>query len=279
MKKKFLFLLLAFVGLLTLTGCWPGEIAVETEFDNLKGAGTRTIVLDVMDDTLSETLIPNPDDPDGVKDKGAVINDKHIVGGIAEIQSWLEENAPEFITVETMRTEGYHRYFTLTYSFDSFEEFMEKYEDMVNLSTTMSWEDFDDTEKPSWTVTGNKVVFKESKVIFEASIDWAIDGIYNNLYDAADLAGYVGKADISVFANYKVTLGDGYFEELQHFDPEAPDGEDTGKMIFIVSEDFEVEGAYPKSNLGLIIGSIAGGVVIILGIVIALVFYKKKKVA
>ena len=279
MKKRLLILLVAIVGLLTLTGCWPGEIGVETVFNNTKGEGKRTIVLDVMDDTLSETPIPNPDDPEGVEDKGAVVNNKHITGGIVEIQTWLEENAPEFITVEPMRVEGYHRFFTLTYAFKDFEDFLAKYKTLVDLSPSMSWDDFDDTEKPSWTVSGNKVVFKESKAIFEASIDWAIDGVYNSIYDAADLAGFVGKADISVFANYKVMLGDGSYEELQHFDPEAVDGEGTGKMIFITSEDFAAEGVFPAKKTALIIAAIAGAVVVIAGVTLAFVFLKKKKVA
>ena len=112
----------------------------------------------------------------------------------------------------------------------------------------MSWDDFDADEKPSWTVNGNTVIYTESKAILEASLDWAIDGIFNSIYDAADLTGWVGKADISVLANYKVTVGDGNYEELQRFDPNAADGEDKGKMVYVNSESFEVTGDYPKAK-------------------------------
>lgn len=277
MQKKLLMLVLAIIGIFALTGCWPGEIGVETVFENKAGAGTRTIVLDVMDDTLSQTAIPNPDDPDGTEDKGAVVNDKHITGGLSAIQTWLENNAPNFITVKPMRVEGYHRYFTLEYKFDDFDDFLTKYETLVNLSPTMSWSDFDATEKPTWTVSGNTATFKESKAIFEASIDWAIDGIYNSIYDAADLTGFVTKADISVFANYSVKVGDQTFEELQHYDPDAVDNEGTGKMIFVESEDFELTGTYPSNVLTIVL--IAAAIVAVAaGGVIGFMMLKKKPV-
>ncbi|QWB96247.1 hypothetical protein KHQ89_02070 [Mycoplasmatota bacterium] len=54
MKKvrKYLVLVLMAVLALSLTACWNGEIGVVTTF-NADGSGTRTITLDVMDDTLS----------------------------------------------------------------------------------------------------------------------------------------------------------------------------------------------------------------------------------
>ncbi|NLD25811.1 MAG: hypothetical protein GX661_00450, partial [Acholeplasmataceae bacterium] len=243
MRKKFVAFFALVLLVLAMTGCWAGEISVSTEFE-ADGSGKRVIVLDVMDDTLSTEPITNPDDPDGTEGKGAVLNDKHITGGIPAIQTWLEENAPDFITVEPMKTEGYHRYFTLSYTFENFDDFLTKYKTLVNLSPNMKWDDFDETELPTFTSEGfikKKVTFKESNAIVNASLDWAIDGIYNDIYDPSDLIGYVEKANISVLANYTITIGGEKYEELQHFDPEAPDEEYTGKVVYVTSDNFTLE--------------------------------------
>lgn len=275
MKKRIALLVVMLFSVFALSACWPGEIGITTEF-NADGSGTRTIVLDVMDDTLSSTPIINPDDPDQTEGKGAVINNQHITGGLMEIQTWLEDNAPDFITVEDARTEGYHRYFTLTYSWDDFDDFLEKQETLVNLSPTLSWSDFDAAELPQLDVKGgyNKTLtFTESKAIVEASLDWAIAGIYNDIYDPVTLADYVTKADISVLAGYTVTIAEGEFAELSYYDADAEDGEGTGKVIFVESEEFEVEGSF--TNTGLIVGTIVGAVALIAGAVLVLTRFKK----
>lgn len=277
MKKKLLTVVTLLVLGFALTGCWAGEIGVTTVF-NQDGSGTRSIVVDIMDDTLSETPIVNPDDPEGTEGKGAVVNNKHITGGLLEIQTWLTENAPDFITVEPVRTEGYHRYFTLTYSWDNFEEFLQKYEALVDLSPTLSWSDFTDAEKPTLEKTGlfNKTLtFKESKVLVEASLDWAIDGIWNDIYDAADLGDYVTKADITVLAGYTVTILDGKYEELPYYDEDALEGDQvtTGATVYVQAEDFEVSGVYADTTV--IIVSIVAGVVLIGGAVFAVLKLKK----
>ncbi len=274
--KKFGLLVLMAIFALALTACWPAEVGVVTHF-NADGSGTRVITVDIMDDTLSATPIINPDDPDQTEGKGAVLNDKHVTGGIIAIQTWLDENAPSFITVEEATVDGYHRYFTMSYEFSDFDDFLAKYEQLVNLSPNLSWDDFDDAEKPMLEVTGGytkTLVFSESKAIVEASLDWAVDGIWNDIYDEADLAGYVTKADISVFANYEVTIGEENYQELQYYDPTAPDGDtNVGKMIYVTSESFEVTGTYP--NTGLLIGTIVGGAAVIgLGVFLVIKFKK-----
>jgi hypothetical protein len=254
MKKLFaLIVLLAFA--FVLNACWPGEITVETTF-NIDGSGTRYIILDVMDDTLSTTPITNPDDPAGTEGKGAVLNDKHIDGGVIAIQTWLEENAPDFITVHDAKVEGYHRIFTMSYEFKDFDDFLTKYQTLVNLSPTLSWDDFDASELPTLVVSGGftkTLTFKESKAIVDASLDWAIDGIWNSIYDEADLAGFVTKNDISVLANYSVTINEGKVEELRFYNPTAADGAGTGKVIFVESDSFEVSGSFFNVTLLIIV--------------------------
>ncbi|MDO9629864.1 MAG: hypothetical protein Q7I99_08165 [Acholeplasmataceae bacterium] len=253
--RRVLSLVVLLIMALALTACWPGEITVSTEF-NADGSGTRYIILEVMDDTLSTTAITNPDDPAGTEGKGAVLNDKHITGGVIAIQTWLENNAPSFITVHAPKVTGYVRTFTMSYTFDDFDDFIDKYKTLVNLSPNLSWNDFDEAEYPTLTVSGGltkTLKFKESKAIVDASLDWAIDGIFNSIYDEADLAGFVTKADISVLANYKVTINDGKFEELRAYDPTAPDGDSTGKVIFVESENFEVTGQFFNTTLLIII--------------------------
>lgn len=273
--RRIVSLLVLALFVFALSACWPGEIEVSTTF-NADGSGTRYIILDVMDDTLSATPITNPDDPAGTEGKGAVINNQHITGGLIAIQTWLEENAPDFITVHAAKVEGYHRIFTMSFDFKNFDDFLDKYEQLVNLSPNMSWDDFDEDEYPTLEITGGfkkTLTFKESKAIVQASLDWAIDGIYNSIYDAANLAGFVGKADISVLANYKVTINEGSFEELRFYDPTAADGAGTGKVIFVVSENFTATGEFV--NTGLIVGLVVG-VVAVAGAG-AFVFLKLKK--
>ncbi len=273
--KRVLSLVVLLVLALALTACWPGEITVSTEF-NADGSGTRYIILEVMDDTLSTTAITNPDDPEGDEGKGAVLNDKHITGGVIAIQTWLEDNAPSFITVHDATVSGYVRTFTMSYTFTDFDDFLDKYEELVNLSPNLSWEDFDADELPTLTTTGSftkTLTFKESKAIVDASLDWAIDGIFNSIYDEADLAGFVGKADISVLANYKVSINEGSLEELREYDATAPDGDFDGKVIFVESENFEVTGQFFNTTLLIIV--ILG--VAVVGVGGFFVFKKLKK--
>jgi hypothetical protein len=277
MKKvrKYLVLVLMAVLALSLTACWNGEIGVVTTF-NADGSGTRTITLDVMDDTLSDTAITNPDDPDGTEGKGAVLNDKYIDGGVLAIYTWLEDNSPSFITVEPAEVDGYHRYFTLRYDFDDFDDFLDKYEQLVNLSPNLNWSDFDDSEKPSLEIEGGftkTLTFSESKAIVEASLDWAIDGIWNDIYVEGDLAGFVTKADIAVLAGYTVNIGEESIEELSYYDPDAEDGDSTGAMVYVESTDFDLSGSF--TNTGLIIGLSIAVVVVIGAGVFAFIKFKK----
>lgn len=276
MKKKVLTLVL-FLGLaLMLMGCWPAEVGVTTTF-NADGSGERTIVIDIMDDTLSDEPIVNPDDPDQDEGKGAVINNKHITGGLPEIQTWLEDNAPDFITVEDSYIEGYHRYFVMSYTWDDFDDFIEKYQTLVNLSPNLSWDDFDEDELPKLETSGlynRELKFSESRAVVEASLDWAVDGIWNDIYDEADLAGFVTKADISVLAGYKVVINDSEMEKEAAYDPDAQDGDDgTGAVVFVEDETFEASGEFTRT--GMIVGTIVVGVLLVGGAVFAVLKFKK----
>ena len=264
---------------ITLSGCWAGEITVDTTF-NADGSGTRSYILYVYDEDLSNEPIKNPEDPEGTKGKGAVINNPHVDGGVIAIQDWLETNAPKFMTVEDMKTEGLYRIFTLTYEFKNFDDFLNKYEQLVNLSPTLNWSDFEDS-KPTFESKGfltKEVKFTETKELVAASMDWAIDGIYNNIWNAATLEGFgVTKNDIAVFANYKLKVGDGYYEELQHYDETVPDGENLGKMVYVTSLDFSVTGSETnKTGIALLV---VGIVIVVVAVGAGVFFVLKKKKA
>ena len=272
--KRIISLLITLTLVFTLAGCWAGEVSVDTTFEK-DGSGTRTIVLAVMDDTLSTTPITNPDDPDGTEGKGAVINNQHITGGIAAIYTWLDDNAPTWMTVEAMTTEGVTRYFELSYTFTSFEDFLAKYEELVDLSPSAAWADFTADELPTFECEGlftNACTFNESIDLVNASLDWAVDGIWTDIYDESTLAGYVTKADISVLSSYKVTLGGEVVEEVSAFDPDAVDGEGTGKVLYPTGPTWEVVGEFPNTTAYIITAVIA--VVVVAGGV--LVVIKKK---
>ncbi len=100
-----------------------------------------------------------------------------------------------------------------------------------------------------------------------------MDGIYSDLHNVQNLAGYVGKADIWTLANYRVTIGDNTYEELRHYDETRPDGEHLGKIVFVESQLFSLSGEY--RNTGLVIAAIAVVGAIVAGIVVLLVRKRK----
>jgi len=278
MKKRISLLSLSLLFVFIMAGCWNGEVFVDTTFE-MDGSGERIFQLTVLDDTLSTETILNPDDPDGVSDKGPVINNKHIVDGIPAIQTWLEENAPDFITVHDMETDGIKRIFTLSFTWDDFDEFLDKMQQLVDASPVLSWDDFDADELPSFEVSGTinqTATFTESRVIVDAALDWAIDGIFNDIYDADDLAGFVDKGDIAILADYRVTLNGEVVEERMHYDPDLEDPNDdlnTGLVVYPSEDAYTVSSE--ATNMGLVSGIIALGVVIIGGTVGFIVFKKK----
>ena len=275
MKKAKVVAQLVLVSFL-LVSCWPAEVDVSTTF-KADGSGTRVIIVDIMDDTLSSGPIPNPEDPEATKGKGPVINDWHIDGGLMNIQTWLEQNSPSWMRIEAVSVDGVHRRFRMSYDFSSFDDFLAKYETLVNLSPNLSWNDFDAAEKPRWQTSTSgfdrTVTFTESRDIVLASLDWAADGIYNDLYNVQSLAGYVGKADIWALANYRVAIGDDAYEELRHYDKTRPDGEHLGKVVFVESQIFSLSGESRNTGLIIAVIAIAGAVV---AAVVTLLLRKKK---
>lgn len=271
MKKRSLLLVLVLVLTLTLTGCWPGEVQVDTQI-NTDGSGTRSYVLSVYDDSLQTDPITNPDDPDGTEGKGAVINSVHITGGVIAIQTWLTDNAPEWMTVEDMKTEGNQRIFTLTYDFTDFEDFLAKYEELVDLSPNLSWSDFEENEKPTFVCEGfltKECTFTESTDLVNATLDWAKDGIWTDIYDEATLAGYVTKEDIAVLADYTLNLNGETVEELHAYDADAVDGDGTGAVVNVTSDTFTLATSFTNitSVVIIVVAAVAvvgGGVILFL---------------
>ena len=270
MKRKLTFLSII-VFTMVLSACWSGEIGVDTVMD-VNGAGHRDFYVVVYDDTLSSTPIINPNDPDGSKGNGPVLNAQHIEGGIPAIQDWLEDNTPAFLEVLPMRTEGVQRIFTVRMTFDSFEDFLSQYEQVVNLSPTLSWSDFTDAEKPTLTTVEedglSKVTLTESNVILQASFDWAIDGIYNSIFLEANLAGFVDKTSLSQFATYNLTLGEEELSIISEYEPDVVDSNGLlGQVVYIDQPTFTLTSTteLPAMNtllfvlIGAAVVAVAGG--------------------
>ena len=261
-------------------GCWPGEIGVSTVLD-VNGAGHRDYRLVVYDDSLSTEPIANPNNPEGTKALGDVFNDKHIDGGVEAIQDWLETNAPVFLEVLPMETEGVQRIFTVRMTFTSFDDFLAQYEDLVDLSPNLSWADFTDEEKPTLVTTEadgmTTVSFEESQVLLEASMDWALDGIYNSIFQEADLAGFLDKTSITEFATYDVELGTETYSIVSEYDPDVENSDGTlGSIQFIDVGEFAVGYSFetPFAFTPLLIGLIVAGAALLVG---GVVFIVKKK--
>lgn len=270
MKRKLAFLsIMAFT--MVLSACWSGEIGVDTVMD-ADGAGHRDFYVVVYDESLSDTPIINPNDPDGAKGNGPVLNVQHIEGGIPAIQDWLEDNTPAFLEVLPMRTEGVQRIFTVRMTFDSFEDFLGQYEQLVDLSPNLSWSDFTDAEKPTLTTVEedglSKVTLTESNVILQASFDWAIDGIYNSIFLEASLAGFVDKTSLSQFATYNLTLGEETLNIVSEYDPAVVDSNGRlGQIVYIDQPSFTLTSTteLPAMNtllfvlIGAAVVAVAGG--------------------
>ena len=192
MKRKILLGFVLTVFAFLLAACWNGEVKVETTFNNI-GGGERIITFDVIDESLS-------DEPILKRDKtGNVENNQYIEGGVIALQAWFEANAPEILTVHPMETDGYYRYFTLSYTFESWQDFLAKYEILVNASPEeYTWNAFLPEQLPTMTVVGKKVTIKDSRDVLKASLDWAVDGIYNSIY----------KKDVQGAANHKNAIYD-----------------------------------------------------------------------
>lgn len=270
MKRKLAFLsIMAFT--MVLSACWSGEIGVDTVMD-AEGAGHRDFYVVVYDESLSDTPIINPNDPDGAKGNGPVLNVQHIEGGIPAIQDWLEDNTPAFLEVLPMRTEGVQRIFTVRMTFDSFEDFLGQYEQLVDLSPNLSWSDFTAAEKPTLTTVEedglSKVTLTESNVILQASFDWAIDGIYNSIFLEASLAGFVDKTSLSQFATYNLTLGEETLNIVSEYDPAVVDSNGRlGQIVYIDQASFTLTSSteLPAMNtllfvlIGAAVVAVAGG--------------------
>lgn len=249
MKKTLFEILMAIILAIVLVGCYQGEIAVETRFYG-NGSGERVFILDVMDDLLHDEAIPNPDDPDGSKNFGPVLNDQHINGGIIAIQTWLSENKPNILTLHEPEVNGYHRFFKLSFKFDSWEDFLAKYKILVDLSPNVKWDDFEDYELPKWEVDGKKVTFTESRELLMASMDWAITGIHKDIYDPKDL-GDVKANDIVSLANYRLFMGSGELKLEQKYDPEYihPDTGNQGAVVYPSETEFTLEYTYKDDEM------------------------------
>jgi len=264
MKRKLTFLSII-VFTMVLSACWSGEIGVDTVMD-LQGAGHRDFYVVVYDDTLSTTPIINPNDPDGSKGNGPVLNNQHIEGGIPAIQDWLEDNTPAFLEVLPMRTEGVQRIFTVRMTFDSFEDFLGQYEQLVDLSPTLSWSDFTEAEKPTLTTVEedglSKVTLNESNVILQASFDWAIDGIYNSIFLEASLAGFVDKTSLTQFATYNLTLGEEELSIISEYEPDVVDSNGLlGQVVYIDQPSFTLTSTTELPALNTLLLVVIGGAV------------------
>ena len=212
----------------------------------------------------------NLDDPEGTEGKGAIINSIHITGGVSEIQTWLEDNSPEWMTVEEMETVENQRVFTITYDFDDFDEFLLRYEQLVDLSPNTSWDDFEENELPTFECTGflsKECTFTESTTLVNATFDWAVDGIWEDIYDESTLAGWVTKSDITVLADYTLDLNGEVVEELHAYDADALDGDGTGAVVNVTSDSFTLTTEFTNiagiAIIAVIAIAVIGGVVFI----------------
>lgn len=266
MKKRSFLLAVLLVLTFSLSGCWAGEVKVDTTI-NTDGSGSRSFVLSVYDDSLQTDPITNLDDPEGTEGKGPIINSTHVTGGVSAIQTWLEDNSPTWMTVEEMDTVGIQRIFTLTFDFEDFDQFLARYKELVDLSPTLSWSDFTAEELPTFVCEGlysKECTFTEDTVLVNASLDWAKAGIWEDIYLEADLAGYIGKDDIGVLADYVLDLNGETITEIHAYDADAVDGDGTGAVVNVTSDSFTLTTTYSNTPI-IIVTAVVAAIVVGLG--------------
>src|SRR5690554_4993023 len=155
--KKFLIITLILVSVLILASCERGHIFSEVSITSSSGAGTKYITVEILHD-------------DAIKSDGELVEDnfsKHLPKGSQGIVDKLNEVKPLDDIVVTVETDDDFQadYITISYSFDSIEEYNEKTRAMAQAADL-------DIEDATFTSNGNEYTFSEKFSNLENSIEW-----------------------------------------------------------------------------------------------------------
>ena len=191
MKKISIVAMLMFV-LLTFAGCWNGEAKSNTTITSEKGKGTKSITFTILKDHVKK-----PDGNGNVDD-----NSKYFPKGIGAVTTWVKSNVPAGFDITFAEKADYYLY-TLTYSFNDIADYNAK-------TKTLAGSNFAKYGLTDATLTSTEksdsydVTFKESGKTTEASIKWAMDGIYKNSQIFDPRAGKPDADPVTVETIFKV---------------------------------------------------------------------------
>ncbi|MCM0647303.1 LPXTG cell wall anchor domain-containing protein [Clostridium swellfunianum] len=166
--KKFSFVAILMLVLLTFAGCWNGEAKSNASITSEKGKGSKTISFTILKDHVKK-----PDGNGTVED-----NSKYFPKGIGAVTTWLKSNVPAGFDITFAEKADYYLY-TLSYSFNDIADYNAKTKALAGAN----WAKYalqDATLTASEKDGGYEVTFKESGKTTEASIKWALDGIFKN---------------------------------------------------------------------------------------------------
>lgn len=203
--KKFLLVLTTFVLLILLAGCHVGEVTSNIEITNTAGAGTKTINLKLVYDN-------------GFKRNGDPVEDnsKYLIGGTEGVLNTLKKNCAledaTFEITERNKEEDYD-VITITYSFDSIDEYNEK--------TKIFADGHAEIEPATLTVDGDKVTFSEAGANLKNSILWGMKAVFHDpeVYDDNN-DSQVKEDNIASIFEVVVTVGD--TSEEYHYNDAVP---------------------------------------------------------
>lgn len=190
--KKLILTFLLLSAVLFLVSCSEGLIDADINITSKNGAGTKTIILEILHD-------------DAIASNGELVENnfsKHLPNGSEAIVDKLKEVSPlEDLQISLIKDRAARAdYISLTYSFSSLEDYNKK-------TRTMAQEVGLDIKNAK--ITRGKygeVIFTELSSNLQNSIEWALDAVYRD--SDVYFSDGVKYSDFSRVDNYTITVGD-----------------------------------------------------------------------
>jgi hypothetical protein len=161
--------------LVLLSGCWAGQVNSGMTVTSDKGAGTKTISIDILKDHVKR--------PDG---KGTVDdNSKYFPGGMKAVTDWGKKNVPAGFKVELKDSKDKWTY-NITYTFKDIKDYNDKTKKLIGNEVWKTLSLKPAVLKVKAAKGGSNVTFTEDAAFLSASVNALMKKFYDEktLYDA-----------------------------------------------------------------------------------------------
>jgi hypothetical protein len=215
--KKFCWVLVLALIIFTFASCDAGRVRSSIEITSINGAGTKTIICHVLKDDAEIPEYP-----------GSQVgnNSPYFPNGMEAARDLLQNSIAEGFTVDM--TEEDDRYiFTITYSFESIDDYNAKTKMLIGQSV---WDEnaiSDSTLTVSSQSGGSDVTFTEDPDVLVYSVRWAALALLNDT---------TGAYDPNAVENVVVTVDN----IMQTFETQVTIGDTT--QVFIIGEAIDETG-------------------------------------